>query len=72
MNTLIMLIAILLMTWLAYDFFNKSAPVLGLAMIGVALLIILWALQAIIEDIGDAIEGVKKRRSTRSGRQGRQ
>jgi diacylglycerol kinase len=62
MNTLIHLIAVLLATWATWYFLDKDNPVVALAIAGVGLLLILWLLQSIIEDISDASSGLRSRR----------
>jgi len=73
MNVLIHLIAVLLSTWATWWFLDNSQPIVAVGVAGVALLLVLWLLQSIIEDIGDASSSFKARRGRgKQARIGRQ
>ena len=73
MNTLIHLIAVLLMTYATWWFLDKNAPVVALGTAGVGLMLMVWLLQSIIEDVTDATNSLRIRRGRgRQSRIGRQ
>lgn len=65
MNVLISLIGLLMAVWGAWWFLDRNQPIIGMAMTGVVLMLVVWLVQAIVEVGMDA-------RGTRSqGRRGR-
>lgn len=62
MNVLIHLVSILLTTWSISWFLDHNLDVIALGVAGIDLLLVVWLVQAIIEDVGDAAS------SFRSGR----
>jgi hypothetical protein len=68
MNVLIHMVAILLTTWSVLWFYSNSSPVIALGVVGIDLLLVIWLVQAIVEDVGDASSSFKSRR--RGGRSG--
>jgi len=72
MNVLIHTIAVLMTVWATWWFLDNSQAVVALGVAGVALLLILWLLQSIIEDVTDATSEFRAKRSrgkqSRAGR----
>jgi hypothetical protein len=59
-NTFIHAIALVLSLYFSWWLFDRGQGLPGIAMMGVALVLIVWTIQAALEDAGD-IKGPKKR-----------
>jgi hypothetical protein len=71
MNSLIHLIAIVLTIWATWWFLSHNSEVVAFGVAGITLLLMLWFVQAIIEDVSDARSNYQTRRRGRKPRAGR-
>lgn len=71
MNALIHMIALVMCLWATWWFLNNSMAVIGLGVAGLCLVLVLWLMQSIVEDMGDAVEEYRTKRRGKKSRQGR-
>lgn len=71
MNTLIHMIALVMCLWATWWFLDNNMAVIGFGVAGVDLILVLWLMQSIVEDMGDATSEFRAKRRGKHTRQGR-
>lgn len=72
MNSLIHLITVVLLVWATWWFLDRNQEVVALGVAGITLLLLLWLMQAIIEDVSDARASYQSKNRGRKARAGRE